>query len=136
MRQLQTERRAALASLVPNPGTAAAIRGVNNIFWFVLVNSLDPFNAPVLHDMRPGSDFVQRLQALQGTEAGRAYSRVGIGTSASPSGIACHGVMGGDKLLGVGWKGCYKTIRVLQPIYTGVGAFMSWTGRQHVANQF
>jgi pimeloyl-ACP methyl ester carboxylesterase len=113
-------------------GAAAgqAVRGWANVVTYIFLERWSVTNAPVLQDMMPSSAFIHRLEDGRGTEAARAYSRVGIGTSASPNGIACHGLRA-EK-----WRSCHTAILILQPVYFGLAAYYSWTGRRTVGNLF
>jgi pimeloyl-ACP methyl ester carboxylesterase len=122
---------APLTQLIPNPVFSRAIRGVVDLAAVVWTRTSDVLNAPVLHDMSTGSPFIQQLEANRWIEQSRAYSRVGIGTSVSPAGVFCHGLIAGS-----GWVTCRKTIRTVQTIYLGAGVFFRWTGRPGLGNSF
>ncbi|MBW3630130.1 MAG: hypothetical protein KY464_12630 [Gemmatimonadetes bacterium] len=85
-------------------------------FFVGVVQAWDPLNAPVLHDMAPGSNALARIEANRGTEQARAWSRVGVGTSAKPDGIMCHGLKPES-------PNCNRTLRIAQFFYLAAGAY-------------
>jgi hypothetical protein len=93
------------------------IRAMTGSFSVTVAQRWDPLNAPVLHDMKPGSDALARMEANRGTEQARAWSRVGVGTSASPDGIMCHGLVPDT------WRDCNKLITVGKYLYLAAGTY-------------
>ena len=122
---------APLTQLIPNPVFSRSVRVVVDLAVVVWTRTSDVLNAPVLHDMSTGSAFIQGLEANRWREQSRAYSRVGIGTSVSPAGVFCHGLIAGS-----GWVTCRKTLRTVQTIYLGAGVLFRWTGRPGLGNSF
>lgn len=120
-----------LAQLIPNPAISRPLRAGMNAFVFTYTEKWDLLNAPVLHDLRVGSAYMQSLEANRGVEQARVYSRVGISTSVSPSGVMCRGLFAGGAS-----RTCRRGMRAAQVLYVGVGVYAKFTGRWSLGNSF